>query len=105
MRYRRHHNGIDIASPTGTPIYAARDGVVTFAGRRGGYGLVVYVEHGDGYTTVYGHASSLHVKVGERVRRGELIARVGCTGSCTGAHLHFEVHEGGTPVNPLRHLR
>jgi murein DD-endopeptidase MepM/ murein hydrolase activator NlpD len=105
MRYRRHHNGIDIASPTGTPIYAARAGVVTFAARRGGYGLVVYVDHGDGYTTVYGHASVLHVKVGDRVKSGELIARVGCTGSCTGSHVHFEVHESGTPVNPLKHLR
>jgi len=105
MRYRRHHNGIDIASPTGTAIYAARDGVVTFAGRRGRYGLVVYIDHGDGYTTVYGHASSIHVKLGERVGRGGLIARVGCTGSCTGSHLHFEVHEGGRPVNPLKYLR
>jgi murein DD-endopeptidase MepM/ murein hydrolase activator NlpD len=105
MRYRRHHNGVDIASPTGTPIYAAREGVVTFAGRRGGYGLVVYVDHGGGFTTVYGHASSLHVKVGDRVTRGEVIARVGCTGSCTGSHVHFEVHEGGVPVNPLKYLR
>lgn len=105
MRYRRHHNGIDIASATGTAIHAARDGVVTFAGRRGGYGLVVYIDHGDNYTTVYGHASRVHVTVGERVRRGDLIARVGCTGSCTGSHLHFEVHEGVRPVNPLRHLR
>lgn len=104
-RYRRHHNGIDIASPRGTPIYAARDGVVEFAGWRGGYGRVVYIDHGAGIVTVYGHASALLVRTGEHVKRGQLIARVGCTGVCTGSHLHFEVRVAGRAVNPLGYLR
>jgi murein DD-endopeptidase MepM/ murein hydrolase activator NlpD len=104
-RYRRHHNGIDIASPHGTPIYAARDGIVEFAGWRGGYGRVVHIDHGGGIVTVYGHASALLVRAGEQVKRGQLIARVGCTGVCTGSHLHFEVRVAGRAVNPLGYLR
>lgn len=104
-RYRRHHNGIDIAAPRGTPIYAARDGVVEFAGWRGGYGRVVYLDHGAGIVTVYGHASELLVRAGEQVKKGQLIARVGCTGVCTGSHLHFEVRVAGRAVNPLGYLR
>lgn len=104
-RYRRHHDGIDLAAPRGTPIYAARDGVVAFAGWKGGYGRVVYLDHGGGVTTVYGHASSLSVQAGQRVKKGQLIARVGCTGSCTGSHLHFEVRVNGRAVNPLPYLR
>ncbi|MDR7533688.1 MAG: M23 family metallopeptidase [Armatimonadota bacterium] len=104
-RYRYHHNGIDVASPSGAPIYAASDGVVEFAGWRGGYGRVVYLRHHDGVTSVYAHASQLLVRAGEPVTRGQLIARVGCTGACTGPHLHFEVHIGGRPVNPIRYLR
>ncbi|MDR7521596.1 MAG: M23 family metallopeptidase [Armatimonadota bacterium] len=104
-RYRRHHDGIDIASPRGTPIFAARDGVVEFAGWKAGYGRVVIVSHGGGLVTVYGHASSLLVKAGESVRKGQVIARVGCTGSCTGSHLHFEVRHNGRPINPLPYLQ
>lgn len=103
-RYRRHHDGIDIAAPSGTPIYAARGGVVEFAGWRGGYGRVVYVNHGDGVVTVYGHASSLHVRTGQRVEKGQLIARVGRSGYATGPHLHFEVRVNGRAVNPLAYL-
>ncbi|MGQ0570268.1 MAG: peptidoglycan DD-metalloendopeptidase family protein [Armatimonadota bacterium] len=104
-RYRRHHNGIDLASPRGTPIYAARDGVVEFSGRYYGYGKVVFLQHGGGLVTVYGHASELLVQPGQRVKKGQLIARVGCTGACTGSHLHFEVRVNGQPANPLRYLR
>jgi murein DD-endopeptidase MepM/ murein hydrolase activator NlpD len=104
-RYRYHHNGIDLAAPAGTPVYAASDGVVEFAGWKGGYGRVVYLRHPDGVTTVYAHASALLVQTGQRVRRGQTIARVGCTGACTGPHLHFEVHVDGQPVNPVRYLR
>lgn len=104
-RYRRHHDGIDLASPRGTPIYAARDGVVDFAGWKGGYGRVVYLGHGGGVVTLYGHASSLSVQAGQRVKKGQLIARVGCTGSCTGSHLHFEVRVNGRAVNPLTYMR
>ncbi len=104
-RYRRHHEGIDIAAPRGTPIYAARDGVVDFSGWRGGYGRALFINHGSGIVTVYGHASRLLVGAGERVKKGQLIARVGCTGVCTGSHLHFEVRVGGRATNPLPYLR
>lgn len=104
-RYRRHHEGIDLAAPRGTPIYAARDGVVEYSGWKGGYGRALFVRHGGGVVTVYGHASSLFAKTGQAVKKGELIARVGCTGRCTGSHLHFEVRVGGRAVNPLNYLR
>ncbi len=104
-RYRRHHNGIDLAAPRGTPIYAARDGVVDFAGWDGGYGRVVYVSHGEGVVTVYGHASKLLVKAGEPVKKGQLIGLVGCTGACTGSHVHFEVRVNGRAADPLKFLQ
>ncbi|MER3456650.1 MAG: peptidase M23, partial [candidate division GAL15 bacterium] len=69
-----------------------------------GYGLVVVVDHGDGMETWYGHASSLSVRVGQWVERGQVLGRVGCTGACTGPHVHFEVRFRGQPVNPLRYL-
>ncbi len=103
-RWRRHHSGVDIAAPRGTPIHAARDGRVVRAGWYGGYGLVVILDHGDGMETWYGHASAVLVRVGQRVERGQVIARVGCTGACTGPHVHFEVRVRGQPVNPLRYL-
>lgn len=104
-RYRRHHEGIDLAAPRGTPIYAARDGVVEYSGWKGGYGRVVFIRHGGVVVTVYGHASSLLVQPGRPVKKGQLIARVGCTGRCTGSHLHFEVRVNGRAVNPLSYLR
>lgn len=103
-RWRRHHTGVDIAAPRGTPIHAARDGRVVRAGWYGGYGLVVVLEHGDGMETWYGHASAVLVRVGQQVDRGQVIGRVGCTGACTGPHVHFEVRVRGQPVNPLRYL-
>ncbi len=103
-RWRRHHTGVDIAAPRGTPIHAARDGRVVRAGWYGGYGLVVVLDHGDGMETWYGHASAVLVRVGQEVRRGQVIGRVGCTGACTGPHVHFEVRVRGEPVNPLRYL-
>jgi murein DD-endopeptidase MepM/ murein hydrolase activator NlpD len=103
-RYRRHHNGIDLAAPWGTPIQAARDGIVVFAGWYSGYGKVVFIAHGDGVVTVYGHASKLLVKVGDQITQGQVIANVGCTGVCTGSHLHFEVRIDGQPVDPLKFL-
>jgi murein DD-endopeptidase MepM/ murein hydrolase activator NlpD len=104
-RYRRHHAGIDIAAPHGTPIYASRDGTVEFSGWKSGYGRVVFIDHGDGLVTVYGHASRLVVKTGETVKKGQLIATVGCTGRCTGSHLHFEVRVRGRAQNPLQILK
>lgn len=103
-RYRSHHDGVDLAAPWGTPFYAAADGVVTFAGWKSGYGLVVHVDHGDGVVTVYGHASRVTVQAGQRVRKGQLIGRVGCTGACTGPHLHFEVRVDGRATDPLNYL-
>jgi murein DD-endopeptidase MepM/ murein hydrolase activator NlpD len=104
-RYRRHHDGIDLAAPRGTPFYAAADGVVEFAGWEGGYGRAIYINHGGGVVTLYGHASKILVRPGERVTKGQLIGRVGCTGSCTGPHLHFEVRVNGRATNPLKYLR
>lgn len=104
-RWRRHHTGIDLAAPIGTPIYAAKDGRVIFAGWYYGYGRTVIIDHGGGVTTLYGHASRILVRTGQAVRQGQLIARVGRTGYTTGPHLHFEVRIHGTPVDPLRYLQ
>lgn len=94
------HEGIDLAAPKGTPIFAAADGRVIHAGWLGGYGYAVEIDHGFGYTTLYGHASKLLVKVGQHVNRGDVIAEVGSTGLSTAPHLHYEVLVNGTPVNP-----
>lgn len=98
------HQGIDIAAEMGTPIVATADGVVTAAGWNGGYGNMVDVDHGGGIVTRYGHASALAVTVGQRVRRGEVIAYVGSTGHSTGPHVHYEVRVDGQPVNPAGYL-
>jgi murein DD-endopeptidase MepM/ murein hydrolase activator NlpD len=97
----RYHTGIDIAAPAGTPIGAAAAGRVVFAGRNGGYGNMVIVEHADGTLTRYGHAEKLLVKKGDEVSSGQAIALVGSTGHSTGPHLHFEVKRNGQFVNPL----
>ena len=98
------HQGIDIAAEMGTPIVATADGVVTAAGWNGGYGNMVDVDHGGGIVTRYGHASALAVTVGQRVRRGEVIAYAGSTGHSTGPHVHYEVRVDGQPVNPAGYL-
>ncbi len=98
------HEGIDISAPRGTPILSAAKGRVRFAGRRSGYGLMVEIDHGYGYTTVYGHASQLLVRNGQQVERGDVIARVGSTGLATSPHLHYEVRVGGRPVNPMNYI-
>jgi murein DD-endopeptidase MepM/ murein hydrolase activator NlpD len=98
------HEGIDISAPHGTPIMAAAKGRVTFVGRRSGYGLMVELDHGYGYTTIYGHASQTLVRHGQEVDRGDVIARVGNTGLATSPHLHYEVRVGGRPVNPLNYV-
>lgn len=99
-RSRRPHEGIDVAAVRGTRIVAAADGRVVLAGRNGGYGLSVEIDHGFGYLTRYAHASRLLVEVGQQVRRGEVIARVGDTGVATGPHLHYEVWKDGEAVDP-----
>ncbi len=98
------HEGIDISAPRGTAIMAAAKGRVSYSGRRAGYGLVVEIDHGYGYRTLYGHASELLVRVGQEVQRGDLIARVGSTGLATSPHLHYEVHVNGRAVNPMNYV-
>lgn len=101
---REMHKGIDIATYFGSPVNATADGVVTFSGTDGGLGKTVKIDHGYGYTTRYGHNSNLLVKVGERVKRGQIIAKVGSTGRSTGPHLHYEVRLNKISVNPYNHL-
>jgi murein DD-endopeptidase MepM/ murein hydrolase activator NlpD len=98
----RAHKGIDFAAPTGTPVWAAGDGRVIFAGRRGGYGNVVELDHAHGITTVYGHLSRFAhgLRIGERVSQGNVIAYVGMTGLATGPHLHYEFRVNGVFKNP-----
>lgn len=98
---RRLHAGIDFAGARGTDIVAGGDGTVIFAGRQSGYGLMVEIDHGFGLTTRYAHLTRMHVREGERVSRGEHIGDMGCTGRCTGTHLHYEVRRNGDPVNPM----
>lgn len=99
------HRGVDISAPTGTPIRAAADGVVSFAGWFSGFGKLVVVDHGNGMETYYAHMSKIDVMEGHDVRRGEVIGRVGSTGRATAPHLHYEVHVGKAAVNPYRFLR
>lgn len=99
------HAGIDIASAQGAPIYATADGMVGFAGRLQGYGLLVTIQHGITYSTRYGHCSKIAVKNGERVRRGQLIAYVGSTGFSTGPHVHYEVRQNNSAINPMKFIK
>jgi len=100
----RFHSGIDIAAPSGSPIYVPQNGVVVFAGNYGGYGNVVVVDHGYQLYTLYGHTSTYYVRAGQTVSRGQAIAAVGSTGRSTGPHLHFEVHQKRQYVNPMNYL-
>jgi murein DD-endopeptidase MepM/ murein hydrolase activator NlpD len=103
-RWGRMHNGIDLAAPTGTKIYAADGGKVVSAGWAGSLGYTVKIDHGANRQTVYGHCSKLFVKAGDKVYQGQHIANVGNTGNSTGSHLHFEVHINGVVKNPLNYL-
>ena len=96
-----HHDGIDVAAPIGRPIAAAKDGTVVWAAYQGGYGRCIEIDHGDGYKTVYGHASKLLVRKGAEVKQGDTIALVGTSGRSTGPHLHFEIRRNGKPLDPL----
>jgi murein DD-endopeptidase MepM/ murein hydrolase activator NlpD len=98
----KFHEGIDIINDIGTPVYAPADGVVEFAGHSGsGYGLILLVKHGYGYETLYGHLSKTIAREGQKVKRGDLIARSGNSGLVSGPHLHYEVHYNGVRQNPL----
>jgi len=104
MRWGTLHPGIDIGVPTGTPVHAAAAGTVAWCGWMSGYGNLVMINHGGGYATLYGHNSRVAVSCGQDVTQGEVIAYSGCTGFCTGPHVHFEVRVNGTPVDPLGYL-
>ncbi len=104
--YTWRHGGVDIAGPTGTPIYAADEGIVEIAGwNNGGYGYYIVIDHGGGIKTLYAHASKLHVSAGDRVDKSQHIANIGSTGRSTGPHLHFEVRIRGSRTNPLNYIR
>jgi murein DD-endopeptidase MepM/ murein hydrolase activator NlpD len=98
------HEGVDIAATRGTPILAAAKGMVVHAANASGYGLMVEIDHGYGYTTRYGHASRLLVRVGQTVQRGDPIALVGNTGIATSSHLHYEVRVAGKAQNPMNYV-
>ncbi len=101
----RRHLGVDIAAPTGTPILATSEGVVTAAGHdRGGYGRYVEVHHPNGLRSFYAHMSAVDVQVGAQVTGGQAIGKVGSTGYSTGPHLHFEIRRGGARLNPADYL-
>lgn len=100
LHYVRMHDGIDIVNEVGTPIYASAEGTVEFTGRKGEYGLAVEVNHGYSFMSLYGHLSKILVHEGQKVKRGELIARSGNTGLSDGPHLHYEVHINGVAQNP-----
>jgi murein DD-endopeptidase MepM/ murein hydrolase activator NlpD len=101
---KAHHMGIDFDANMGDPVHAAADGVVSFAGVKTGFGNVIEIDHGNGYSTLYGHNSALVAKVGDLVHVGQVIAKAGSTGRSTGPHIHFEVHVNGVPVNPAPFL-
>ncbi len=100
----RLHKGVDISAPPGTRIAAPADGVVTFAGRESEYGWLVCLDHGHGYSTMFGHLKEFSVKTGDHVKKGQAIGTVGMSGNSTGPHLHYEVRIHGNPVNPVRYL-
>lgn len=98
------HTGLDIATSSGTPIKAAAGGTVSFSGRKGSYGLMVVIDHGNGVQTYYAHCSALYVSAGQAVSQGETISAVGSTGNSTGPHLHLEVRVNGVCQNPQNYL-
>lgn len=103
-RARDFHRGVDLRVPKGTPVLAAADGTVLFAGRGRGYGRVVKLAHANGIETWYAHLASIGVGERDRIRQGERIGRVGTSGNSTAPHLHYEVHMNGHPINPEPYL-
>lgn len=102
----KHHNGVDIAAPIGTPVFASADGRVVMAGQNKSLGNVIELLHADGFVTVYGHLSQILVTKGEHVERGQQIGRVGNTGSrCVGAHLHYGISQNGVKQNPEKFMK
>jgi len=99
------HAGIDISTTPGNPVKATADGIVSFSGRSGGSGNLVVLEHGHGFSTFYAHNRTIHVKVGQKVKRGDVISYAGSTGNSTGPHVHYEIWKDGKPVNPINYLK
>lgn len=103
--HKAHHKGVDFAGKMGSDIVSVGSGVVTWAGKRYGYGLLVEINHGNGYATRYGHAQKVLVKVGQTIKKGEVIALMGSSGRSTGPHVHFEVWRDGAVVDPMTYIR
>ena len=102
---KKMHTGIDIPAPTGTPTVSIASGKVIFSGYKGGYGKTVMIQHDDGKVTLYAHNNELNVSVGQRVQKGQVVAKIGSTGNSTGPHLHFEVRINGKHVNPVPYIK
>lgn len=98
------HKGLDISGPIGSPVKAMAEGNVEFAGQRGGFGNCIMLKHANGFETLYGHLSKILVKVGENVKIGQMIGKIGSTGRSTGPHLHYEIHKNGQQINPQSFL-
>jgi murein DD-endopeptidase MepM/ murein hydrolase activator NlpD len=99
------HPALDMAGPLGTPVYSTGEGVISFAGWRGGYGRVIIIRHANGYETRFAHLQKIRVKVGQRVSQGERIGDMGSSGRSTGSHVHYEVRLGGKPTNPMNFIK
>lgn len=102
---RVHHSGVDFAGKMGSDIVTVAAGVVTYSSKRSGYGRLVEINHGNGYSTRYGHSSELLVKVGDTVKKGDVVAKMGTSGRSTGPHVHFEVLYNGRAVNPKKYIQ
>jgi hypothetical protein len=101
---RQRHEGIDISNRVGAPVITPADGLITNIGREWGFGKILVVSHGFGFTTRYAHLHRINVKVGQKVKRGQKVAEIGNTGRSTGPHLHYEVMVNGVPVNPMKYI-
>ena len=104
LKVNKMHKGLDFAASTGTPIYATGDGSVKVSEFNSGYGNMVVLKHGNGYESLYAHMSRAKVRNGQKVKRGDVIGYVGSTGLSTGAHLHYEIHKNGEPVDPIMYF-
>lgn len=98
------HKGIDIANLDGTPIFATADGIVRYADWKSGYGRTIVLEHGNGYTSVYGHNAEIRIRPGARVKCGQIIALMGTSGRSTGSHLHYEIRRYGRSIDPWQFM-
>ncbi|MBL4638591.1 MAG: M23 family metallopeptidase, partial [Proteobacteria bacterium] len=99
------HKGLDLAGKAGSGIHTVADGMVTWIGKRSGYGALVEVDHGNGYVTRYAHNKTIKVKVGDKVNKGQVIALMGSTGRSTGPHVHFEILRDGKNINPYNFVK